>query len=96
MRLRYRCVISKVKHKAEEARKRHLNLFAARLEQILNIEHPMAKLEEKIDWLFRRNQFRLLQRGHGGIGKATRLMVGLHNLKHAFKGLTMAWSLDGR
>ncbi|MDR0648466.1 MAG: IS5 family transposase [Synergistaceae bacterium] len=60
-------------------------LFQNRLENIINIEHPLARLSEKIDW-------RSLEKKLGEIyipdkgrpGLPTRLMAGLHYLKGMF------------
>ena len=68
--------------KPEDSR---LNLFQAKLKQILNLDHPLCVLAGKIDW----------SRFEGGFAecycpdfrapaKDIRLMVGLHNRKHAF------------
>ena len=62
-----------------------LNLFQAQLKQILNLDHPLCVLAQKIDW----------SRLVGGVAecdcpdfgapaKGIQLMVGMHYLKHAF------------
>ena len=62
-----------------------LNLFQAQLKQILNLDHPLCVLAQKIDW----------SRLVGGItecdcpdfgapAKGIQLMVGMYYLKHAF------------
>ena len=62
-----------------------LDLFRAHFDQMLNPDHPLVVLAQKIDW----------QRFHGAFAdcycpdfgapaKAVRLLVGLHYLKHAF------------
>ncbi|QGJ68434.1 Transposase domain [Planctomycetales bacterium 10988] len=61
------------------------DLFRASFEQILNPEHPLVRLAERIDW----RRFEAAFEGcyaadFGAPAKATRLMVGLHYLKHAF------------
>jgi IS5 family transposase len=60
-------------------------LFQAHFDQILNFEHPLVQLADKIDWrrfdaAFADSYCEEL----GAPGKATRLMVGLQYLKYAF------------
>ena len=60
-------------------------LFQAHFDQLLNPKHPLMKLANQIDW----DAFDVAFEGcycpdQGAPGKATRLMVGLHYLKHAF------------
>jgi IS5 family transposase len=62
-----------------------LDLFRAHFEQLLNHEHPLYILANKIDW----SRFDLALEGcycpdTGAPAKAIRLLVGLHYLKHAF------------
>ena len=60
-------------------------LFTARLEQILNHNHPLFKLANVIDWSEFEQAFgKLYDPGQGRPAKPIRLMVGLHYLKHAF------------
>ena len=60
-------------------------LFSARLEQILNPDHPLFKLADAIDWTEFEEAFgKLYDPGQGRPAKPIRLMVGLHYLKHAF------------
>ena len=61
------------------------NLFQSRLEQIINLDHPLAKLSRQIDWGSFEEKFgKLYVEGQGRPGLPTRLMVGLHYLKYAF------------
>jgi len=61
------------------------NLFQSRLEQIINLDHPLAKLSGQIDWGSFEEKFgKLYVEGQGRPGLPTRLMVGLHYLKYAF------------
>ena len=59
------------------------DLFRARLDQIVDLDHPLAKLDRAIDWRFLEGRF-----GAGLLDKAghpplpTRLMAGLSILKH--------------
>jgi len=61
------------------------NLFQSRLEQIIKLDHPLAKLARQIDWSSLEAEFgQLYVEGHGRPGLPTRLMVGLHYLKYAY------------
>lgn len=60
-------------------------LFQSRLDQQLNPKHPLFQLSQQIEWNFFEREFGDLyaeQMGRPGI--PTRLLVGLHYLKHAF------------
>jgi len=62
-----------------------LELFQAHFDQLLNPKHPLLKIAKHIDW----DQCDLVFAecycdDNGAPGKATRLMVGLHYLKHTF------------
>lgn len=62
-----------------------LDLFQAQFEQLLNLEHPLCVLAEKIDW--GRLDAALADcycPDTGAPAKAIRLLVGLHYLKYAF------------
>ena len=61
------------------------DLFRSRLDQILNREHPLYVLANQINWsVFDKKFGPLYAEKKGRPGKPTRLMVGLHYLKHAF------------
>lgn len=61
------------------------DLFRARLEQILDREHPLFRLGRQIDWAAFEREFGVLYvEKVGRPGLPIRLMVGLHYLKHAF------------
>jgi IS5 family transposase len=60
------------------------DLFRSRLDQILNRQHPLFLLANQIDWSIFDKKFGNLYSEMGRPGKPTRLMVGLHYLKHAF------------
>ncbi len=63
----------------------HLNLFTSRLENILDPEHPLVVLAGLIDWkTFEEACEACYCSDFGPPAKATRLMVGLHYLKHAY------------
>ena len=60
-------------------------LFSARLQQILDHNHPLFKLANAIEWSeFEKSFGKLYDPGQGRPAKPIRLMVGLHYLKHAY------------
>ncbi len=60
-------------------------LFQSRLEQMLNLEHPLIVLSANIDWLYFEKEFgAFYSENRGRSGAPIRLMVGLHYLKNAF------------
>ena len=60
-------------------------LFQAHFDQLLNPDHPLVKLAGQIDWESIDAAFvDCYCPDNGAPAKATRLMVGLHYLKHAF------------
>jgi len=59
-------------------------LFRSRLDQILDRRHPLCVLAHQIDWSVFDREFGTLYADKGRAALATRLMVGLHYLKHAF------------
>lgn len=62
-----------------------LLLFQAHFDQLLNPSHPLIKLASQIDWAAFDQAFgELYCPDNGAPAKATRLMVGLHYLKHTF------------
>jgi IS5 family transposase len=64
---------------------RQLDLFRASFQQILNPEHPLLILAANIDWQRFDAAFAdCYSPDLGAPGKAVRLMVALHYLKHAF------------
>jgi transposase, IS5 family len=63
----------------------HGDLFRSSLEQILNRKHPLYELANKIDWVnFDKSFGALFVQNQGRPGLPTRLVVGLHYLKHAY------------
>ncbi|MGB0958018.1 MAG: IS5 family transposase [Litorivicinus sp.] len=62
----------------------HDDLFRARLDQILDLDHPLIQLANKIDWDQVDERVALCYADEGRPGLSPRLMVGLHYLKHAF------------
>ena len=61
------------------------DLFRTRLDQILDRSHPLYILANQIDWSIFDSKFGSTYiEDKGRPGKPTRLMVGLHYLKHTF------------
>ena len=60
------------------------DLFRSRLDQILDRKHPLFILAKQIDWSVFDNNFGRLYADKGRPALPTRLMVGLHYLKHAY------------
>jgi IS5 family transposase len=58
------------------------DLFRSRLEQMINMRHELVRLAGLIDWGFFDERFEPLYAENGRPGVPTRLMVGLHLLKH--------------
>ena len=59
------------------------DMFKARLDQILDLGHPLAKLAREIDWTFLETSFgEVYADGPGQPPLPTRLMAGLAILKH--------------
>ena len=58
------------------------DLFRSRLEQIINMRHALVRLAGLVDWSFFDTRFQSLYAEAGRPGVPTRLMVGLHLLKH--------------
>ena len=60
------------------------DLFCARLDQIIDMNHPLVKLGQAIDWGFLEQRFgAMYEDGPGRPPLPTRLMAGLAILKHA-------------
>jgi IS5 family transposase len=61
------------------------DLFRSRLDQIIDLNHPLAQLAGRIDWKFLETTFGAVYTdGSGQPPLATRLMAGLSILKHTF------------
>jgi IS5 family transposase len=62
-----------------------LDLFQARFEQLLNLDHPLCVLEGQIDWARFDVAFaECYCPDTGAPAKPVRLLVGQHYLRHAF------------
>jgi IS5 family transposase len=60
------------------------DLFKARLDQIIDLGHPLVCLAQRIDWTFLEQQFGAAYTdGLGSPPLPTRLMAGLHILKYS-------------
>ena len=60
------------------------DMFRNRLDVMLDHGHPLYVLADQIDWAVFEREFGSLYSEQGRPGVATRLMVGLHYLKHTF------------
>ena len=60
------------------------DLFRERLDSIISMEHPLVKLSQSISWDGFNEAFGSFYRPVGRPAKPTRLMVGMHYLKHMF------------
>src|ERR1700704_5696094 len=61
------------------------DLFRSRLDQVINMDHALAKLARTIDWGFLEATFgAVYQEGAGRPPSPTRLMAGLAILKHTY------------
>jgi len=61
-----------------------VDLFRSSLKQILDHKHPLFRLANQVNWSVFENQFGPLYADRGRSALPTRLMVGLHYLKHVF------------
>jgi len=60
------------------------DLFRARLDQIINMRHELVRLSLLIDWPYFDQRFSPLYADVGRPGVPTRMMVGIHILKHMY------------
>jgi transposase, IS5 family len=61
------------------------DLFRARLDQIIDLKHPLVKLAQVVDWQFLKDTFGdVYTDGPGQPPLPTRLMAGLAILKHTY------------
>lgn len=66
-------------------KKSQADLFRSELEQIINLNHPLVKLSKQINWEELDQTFApLFCEDNGRAACSSRLMVGLHYLKHTF------------
>ena len=60
------------------------DLFRNRLDQIIDLNHPLARLAKLVDWGRLHKEFSVYYAEVGRSGTPIRLMVGLHLLKHMY------------
>lgn len=60
------------------------DLFRSRLDNIINTRHELAKLADSINWAFLESKVTPFYTDEGRPGLPTRLIVGLHLLKHMY------------
>ena len=60
------------------------DLFRARLDQIINLNHELAQLAEKVDWDWIDGEIAPLYSDRGRPGIETRFAIGLLLLKHIY------------
>jgi len=74
-----------MKPRDSQSSDRQNHLYQSRLDQQLNLQHPLFRLAGQIEWAYFDKEFgTLYTEDVGRPGMPTRLMVGLHYLKHAF------------
>src|SRR5215813_4573064 len=74
-----------MKPRDSQAKSLQENLFQARLDQQLDPKHPLFRLAQQIDWSYFEQEFgSFYSEEMGRPGAPTRLLVGLHYLKHAY------------
>lgn len=74
-----------MKPRDSQAKSLQENLFQARLDQQLDPKHPLFRLAQQIDWSYFEQEFGSFYcEEMGRPGAPTRLLVGLHYLKHAY------------
>ena len=63
----------------------HPDLFRSQLSQIINLNHPLVKLGEQINWQRLESEIDVIYKvGSGQPPLPTRLLAGLHYLKYTF------------
>ena len=74
-----------MKPRESQAQSPQESLFQARLDQQLNPQHPLFRLARQIDWNYFEREFGSFYAAEMGRPAApTRLLVGLHYLKHTY------------
>ncbi len=68
----------------QQAPARHDDLFRARLDQIINLKHPLAVLADKIDWAWLDAQVAGCFCDRGRPAEPVRFMIGMFLLKHSY------------
>src|SRR5215468_2002881 len=74
------------------------DLFRARLDQIINLNHELVQLAGKIDWAWIDDEIAPLYSDNGRPGIETRFVIGLLPLKHIYglsdEGVCASWVYD--
>ena len=60
------------------------DLFRNRLDQIIDLNHPLTRLTKLVDWERFHQEFSVYYSSVGRAGSPIRLMVGLNLLKHIY------------
>ena len=60
------------------------DLFRLRLENIIDMKHPLVRLAGEMDWQYLDDSFAPFYADAGRPGVPTRFMAGLHILKHTY------------
>jgi len=60
------------------------DLFRMRLENMIDLRHPLVRLRAEIDWAYLDESFARLYASDGRPGVPTQFMAGLHILKHTY------------
>ena len=79
------CKMRGMKCRGHERDDPHCELFKVELATLLNAEHPMVQLADRMDWSgFEEALDAMWSDDTGRPAIDTRLMVSLHDLKHTF------------
>ncbi len=68
----------------QQQKARHDDLFRARLDQIINMKHPLVVLADKIDWAWLDEQLAENFSDQGRPAEPVRFMLGMFMLKHTY------------
>jgi len=75
-----------------------LDLFRSQLDQIINMNHELVKLAHAVDWQLLEEKNSSFYATEGRPGVPSRLMIGLHILKHMYnlsdEGVCERWVYD--
>ena len=68
----------------QQQKARHDDLFRARLDQIINMKHPLVVLAGKIDWAWIDDELAGFFADEGRPAEPVRFMIGMFLLKHTY------------
>ena len=68
----------------QQQKARHDDLFRARLDQIINMNHALVALADKIDWAWLDEQLAVRFSDKGRPAEPVRFMIGMFLLKHTY------------